>query len=155
MDRTQKFWDRIAKQWDQQGSQLDQTSVQAIESTKKYLDTGDIAFDYGCGIGTITNKIAENVKEIYAIDISLKMIEVAARIAGEREIENVTYAQSSIFDERLNPETFNVITAFNILHLVEDTPLVVRRINALLQPGGMFISTTACLGEKRSVLGFL
>ncbi len=81
------------------------------------------------------------------------MIDVAQRIADERKIENMNFAKTTIFDDRYERESFNVITAFNILHLLEDSKEVIERINELLKPGGLFISETPCLGEKKSVLG--
>jgi 2-polyprenyl-3-methyl-5-hydroxy-6-metoxy-1,4-benzoquinol methylase len=155
MDRSKKFWDRIADQWEREGENLDETSIEIIENTIELLNSTDTVLDYGCGIGTITKEIAPHVKEVQAIDISPKMIEIAAKIAAERRIENIRYAEATIFDASMKPETFNVIMAFNILHLVEDTQKVIQRINELLEPGGLFVSTTACMGEKRSVWGFL
>jgi 2-polyprenyl-3-methyl-5-hydroxy-6-metoxy-1,4-benzoquinol methylase len=155
MKRTEKFWDRIAKQWDAGGNKLDEDSTNLIGKTRKHLKPSDIVLDYGCGTGTIANEIAAYVREIYGSDISPGMIEVAKRTAGERKIENIHYAQSTIYDEMYKNESFDVITAFNILHLVEETPKVIQRINELLKPGGVFISTTPCLGEKRSFLGFI
>ena len=49
-------------------------------------------------------------------------------------------------------ESFNVILVFNVLHLLEDTEKVIQRINELLKPGGLFISETACMREKKSFL---
>lgn len=48
--------------------------------------------------------------------------------------------------------SLNAILVYNILHLIDNTPMVMRRINQLLKPGGVFISSTPCLGEKKSVL---
>jgi 2-polyprenyl-3-methyl-5-hydroxy-6-metoxy-1,4-benzoquinol methylase len=45
-----------------------------------------------------------------------------------------------------------VILAFHVLHLLEDTQEVVQRMHELLKPGGLFVSATACMGEK-SFLG--
>jgi 2-polyprenyl-3-methyl-5-hydroxy-6-metoxy-1,4-benzoquinol methylase len=150
--KSEKFWDRVAKSSDEQDDELDETYLKILESTKKHLHVDDIVLDYACGTGIITNEIAGDVKEIHAIDISSKMIEVAKRRAGEHNFENVHFAQTTIFDERYNNESFNVILAFNILHLLEDAHPVVHRINELIKPGGLFISTTPCLGEKK-VLG--
>jgi 2-polyprenyl-3-methyl-5-hydroxy-6-metoxy-1,4-benzoquinol methylase len=150
--KSEKFWDRVAKSSDEQDDELDETYLKILESTKKHLHVDDIVLDYACGTGIITNEIAGDVKEIHAIDISSKMIEVAKRRAGEHNFENVHFAQTTIFDERYNNESFNVILAFNILHLLEDAHPVVHRINELIKPGGLFISTTPCLVEKE-VLG--
>ena len=36
----------------------------------------------------------------------------------------------------------------SILHLLEDRDAAIARVHSLLKPGGVFISSTACLGEK-------
>jgi 2-polyprenyl-3-methyl-5-hydroxy-6-metoxy-1,4-benzoquinol methylase len=155
MNKTEKFWDRIAKGYDKQVIKLDETETKTIEGAKKYLKNSDIVLDYGCGPGAMTSKLAEDVEEIHGLDISSKMIEIAKRGAAERDIENIHYIQGTIFDERYKKETFNVILAFNILHLLEDVHKVVQRINELLKPGGLFISATPSMGERRSLLSFL
>jgi 2-polyprenyl-3-methyl-5-hydroxy-6-metoxy-1,4-benzoquinol methylase len=38
---------------------------------------------------------------------------------------------------------------------IEDMPSLIQRINKLLKPNGIFISSTACLKEKRSFLRYL
>ena len=55
----------------------------------------------------------------------------------------------------MKKESFNVILAFNILHYIEDIPEVMLRINDLLKPGGLFISATACLGERKTFLSMM
>ncbi len=79
------------------------------------------------------------------------MLTIAKRKAVERKIGNIHFAQATIFDARYQKESFSVIFACNILHLLEDTPKVMKRINELLKPGGLFISDTPCLGEKNPV----
>jgi 2-polyprenyl-3-methyl-5-hydroxy-6-metoxy-1,4-benzoquinol methylase len=59
--------------------------------------------------------------------------------------------QATIFDTRLKEETFDVILAFGILHLLKDFPKAIRRINELLKPGGWFISSTACMGKDKTI----
>ena len=95
----------------------------------------------------MSNEIAGDVKEIRAVDISSKMIEIAKLKAEKRNIENIEYAQTSLFDEGYPPGSFDVILAFYILHLVDDAPEVMQRIHALLKPGGLMISATPCMGE--------
>jgi 2-polyprenyl-3-methyl-5-hydroxy-6-metoxy-1,4-benzoquinol methylase len=155
MRNAEKFWDKNAIQWDAEGNKLDQASIKAIENTKNYLKPSDLVLDFGCGIGTITNEIAVYVKEVHAIDISSRMIEVAKRRSGERKIENIHFAQSTLFDERYKNESFNVVMAFNILHLIEEPQNVMERINELLKPGGLFISATSCLGEEKPYFRYI
>lgn len=92
------------------------------------------------------------MKEIHGIDFAGKMIKVAQRKATESKIENVDFTQSVIFGERLKKESFDVVLAWGILHLVDDRQDVIRRIHELLKPGGLLISATECLKEKKSAI---
>ncbi|MHC4256636.1 MAG: class I SAM-dependent methyltransferase [Planctomycetota bacterium] len=153
--KSEKFWDKQAGNYakDQQNIRL--TDNKDFITTLKYLNIDDTVLDYGCATGIISNAIADKVKEIHAIDISSKMIEIAKRKVGERHIDNIHYAQATIFDERYQKESFNVILAFRILHMLEDIQTVIHRINELLKPGGTFISVSACMGDKKTLLSIL
>ena len=148
MDKSEKFWDKAANTYDQEENKDEQTHNKIIERTKEYLKISDMVLDYGCGTGRISNEIAGNVKLIHAIDISANMIEIAKQKADGRGIENIDYAHATLFDERYERGSYDVILVFYILHLLEDTPKVMQRINELLKPGGLIISATPCMGEK-------
>jgi len=152
--KSEKFFDRVSKKMNKP-MKLKQTALKTIASTSKFLKTDYVVLDFGCGPGTITNEIAENVKMIHAIDLSSGMIEVAKGKSEERKIKNVNFTQSTIFDERFESESFDVILTFNVLHYIEDTQKIMQRVNELLKPGGVFISATACLRERRSFLSIL
>jgi len=149
--KSESMWDRLANNWDTPGVSLGENDTRIIGKTKKYLDASDIILDYGCATGSIAIEIAAIVKEAYGIDISSKMIDIARRKADERKIKNIDFTQATIFDESLRKESFDLILAFSILHLLENSPQVMNRINQLLKPGGLFISATPCLGEKTFV----
>ncbi|NQV36600.1 MAG: class I SAM-dependent methyltransferase [Candidatus Marinimicrobia bacterium] len=148
MNKSEKFWDRMSKTFDKPTKSKKPKLNTAVEKARTHLRPCDIILDYGCATGTKTLEIANAVKETHAIDISSKMIDIAKRKAGEQKIENVHFRQSSIFDKKYENGSFDVILAFNILHLLVDTHKVLKRINDLLKPGALFISTTPCMGEK-------
>ncbi|MBA7552369.1 Ubiquinone biosynthesis O-methyltransferase, mitochondrial [subsurface metagenome] len=150
--KSEKFWDNRAKEYEKKEIKWEKIYNKAVEETKQYLNSNDIVLDYACGTGIITAQVAGYVKEIQAIDISSKMIDIAKRITNDRQIKNINFAQATIFEESFEKESFNVILAFNVLHLLEDTEKVIQRINELLKPGGLFISETACMREKKSFL---
>lgn len=157
MKKAERFWDKTASKYDQLEMKDEQTYIHIIKRTKTNLKMSDIVLDYGCGTGLISNEISEYVKEIHAIDISSNMIGIAEKKAKERNIANINYARSTIFDERIKKGSFDVILAFHVLHLLEDEHIALERINELLKPGGLLISATPCMGEKlflRSLLFF-
>ena len=147
-NQMEKFWDRTANSYDKEEKKDKQTYLSIIEKTRKYLKVSDVVLDYGCGTGLISNEIAGNVKMVHAIDISSKMIEIAKNKAIGRKIQNIDYAYSTLFDDRYKKSSFNVILAFYVLHLLDDSQMVIQRMNELLKPGGLIISVTPCMGEK-------
>ena len=151
--KSEKFWDKQSNTYGTQVKTDEQ--VEIVNKTKKHLGKSDIVLDYACATGLFANDLANEVKEMHGIDISSKMIDAAKREAAKRNIQNVHFAKSTIFDKRYKNESFNVILAFNILHLVEDTQKVVQRIHELLKPGGLFISLTPCMGEKKLFFGIV
>jgi len=154
-NKAEKFWDKTTNIYDQVEKKDEQTYLKMIEKTRKYIKVSDVVLDYGCGTGLVSNEIAENVKVIHAIDISSRMIEIAKNKADGCKIENIDYTKSTIFDERYKKGSFDVILVFYMLHLLEDPHKVMQRINELLKQGGLIISATPCLGEKKTFLSIL
>ncbi len=151
MKNSEWFWDWRAKKYDKQARE-DETYTRAVERFAKYLKADDTVLDYACGTGVVTYKIAADVKEVHAIDTSAGMIELAKERARESEVANVHFARKTIFDAGLGRESYDVILAFNILHLLEDARKAVQRASELLTPGGHMVSVTPCLGEAGVVL---
>jgi 2-polyprenyl-3-methyl-5-hydroxy-6-metoxy-1,4-benzoquinol methylase len=152
MNKSKKFWDSASKNYDKTEERFEYIHNKSRENTKKYLHSSNIILDYGCGTGTTTCEFANLVKEIHAIDISPKMIEIAKEKADARQIENVNFLATDIFDARLKKESFDTILAFNVLHTIPNPQGVVKKIDELLKPDGIFISITPCLRDKMSLL---
>ena len=146
-NKAEKFWDRTAKTYDKEEQKDIQTYQRIIEKTRRYLKASDVVLDFGCGTGLVSNEIACNVGMVHAIDTSSKMIEIAKDKTTELKIQNIDYTCSTIFDDRQVSRSYDVILAFNILHLVDDSQKVIQRMNNLLKPGGIIVSATPCMGE--------
>ena len=153
MNKSEKFWDRSAKEYDTKKIKWEQIYNKAVENTKEYLQSDFIILDYGCGAGVITAQLAEYVKGIIAIDISSGMLDAAKRNAADKGVNNIKFEKATIFDDIYKKESFDVITAFNIFHLLENIDKEMERIKELLKPGGLLISETPCLAEKKSFFG--
>lgn len=152
MDRSEQFWDKNANGYDREEMKDITVRSRILEKIKKYLRKTDHVLDYGCATGILANEIAIDVNTVHGIDISHKMIQIAQTKAGERRIRNVSYARATIFDEGHQAEAFDVVLGIYILHLLDDMPEVLRCVNELLKPGGLFISVTPCV-QKKSFAG--
>lgn len=149
MKNPEKFWDFLSDKTDNIAKKFETTYSESINRTKNYLTNNDIVLDFACGTGLICNEIAPFVKNINAIDISSKMIEIAYTKARNKQIDNILFEKVSIFNNKYDNQKFDVILAFNILHLVIDPTSLLARIKDLLKPNGFFISSTECAGENK------
>lgn len=147
-----KFWDLISSKY-AASPIVDRAAYEAkIQKVKTYLTTEDVVLDIGCATGTQCGDIADNVKQVTGIDISSKLLAVAEQRKTERKLDNVAFVKTSLFDERFQSASFDVVMAFYVLHFFEDLDAVLKQIHDLLVPGGVFISETACLGDRNIIL---
>ena len=151
----EKFWNLIASKYAASPIADVAAYQKKIEKLRSYLSSEDYVLDIGCGTGTQCDDLAHNVKHVTGIDISKKLLAIAEMRKDEREIKNVEFVQTTVFDERFDNGSFNVVMAFYVLHFCEDIDEVFRRIYDILKPGGLFILETACLGENNIITGKL
>jgi ubiquinone/menaquinone biosynthesis C-methylase UbiE len=151
MDRSAKFWDRIAKRYSKQPIADEATYQKKLEITREYLRPDMKVLEFGCGTGSTALLHAPYVKHILATDISSKMIEIAQGKADARNVENVTFRCTAIEPFSLPNHTVDAVLALNILHLVENKDEVIAKIYKMLKPGGVFVTSTACIADMMRV----
>lgn len=150
-----KFWDLISSKY-AASPILDMAAYETkIEKIKSLLTTEDVVLDIGCATGTQCADLAGNVNQLTGIDISGKLLVIAEQRKAERKLDNIEFIKTSLFDDRFKPGSFDVVMAFYVLHFFEDIDSVFKRVHELLTPGGLFISETACMGEKNKIVGWL
>jgi ubiquinone/menaquinone biosynthesis C-methylase UbiE len=155
MGDSERFWDARADRYSRKPVKDAENYEKTLDRTRKHLSSNDEVLEVGCGTGTTALLLAPCVKRITASDISSRMIEIAREKAAAEKVENVRFDRGTLFDEGLEKRSFDIVMGFNLLHLLEDLPDAVRRINELLKPGGLFISKTVCLGERSRVWAVL
>lgn len=74
-------------------------TIRTIENAMKYLNANDIVLDLGCATGTKAIELSGKVKSVVGIDISAKMVELAQKKVIERNLKNVEFIKTTIFDE--------------------------------------------------------
>ena len=140
----EKFWDLISARYAASPISDRSAYVTKIEKIKSCLTPEDVVLDIGCGTGTQCGDLAGNVKQVTGIDISSKLLAIAEQRKAERKLDNIEFMKTSLYDERLKIDAFDVMTAFFVLHLLEDIDAVFERIHDLLEPGG------SCAYQNRS-----
>jgi ubiquinone/menaquinone biosynthesis C-methylase UbiE len=147
-----RFWDRIARRYSKRPVSDQVAYEQTLERTRAHLRPEDDVLELGCGTGTTALLLADSVERVTATDISPNMLDIAREKAAAQRARNVAFARATPFDMDFPAGRFDVVLAFNLLHLIDDWSLAFERIREVIRPGGLFISKTVCFGEHRPIL---
>lgn len=150
-----RFWDKLARRYAKQPVADEAAYAHTLERTRTYLGAEDHVLELGCGTGSTALKLADAVAEIVATDFAPEMIAIAREKAGP---DNVRFEVGDTALEGRADASFDAVMAFSLLHLVLDLKADLRRIHAVLKPGGYFISKTVCLKAEwyfRPMIGLM
>ena len=145
MQDTAKFWDKIAEKYARSPIADEDSYRYTLERTRSCLSPDDSVLEVGCGTGSTALLLAGDVGRITASDLSGNMIRIGSEKARDQGISNVTFVTAGLFDRAIENGPYDAVLALNLLHLLEDLPAAIGRINGLLKPGGLFISKTVCV----------
>ncbi len=148
MEPSPKFWDRMADRYAKKPVADEAAYQKKLQVTRQYLRPDMQVLELGCGTGSTALLHGPYVKHVHGTDISRRMIEIAQQKAEAQGITNVTFEQSSVEELSAPDESFDAVFALSLLHLLEDKEAAMAKIHRLLKPGGLFVSSTACLGDS-------
>jgi len=147
MDQSAKFWDKIAEYYSKQPIADEAAYQKKLQVTREYFRPDMEVLEFGCGTGSTAIAHAPYVKHIQAIDISSKMIEIAQGKADAKKIKNVTFKRSTINEFSVPDQTLDAVLGLSILHLLDNKDEVIAKVHKKLKPGGIFVTSTACIGD--------
>ena len=148
MSHPHSFWDNLAERYSKKPVADEAAYQRKLDVTRGYLRPDMEVMEFGCGTGTTAIAHAPHVSHILATDISAKMIEIAGNKAAAAGIANVTFEQADIEGYSAPDGSFDAVMGHSILHLVEDRDPVIAKVFRMLKPGGVFVTNTACLGDR-------
>ncbi len=150
MPSSKDFWDKRAGRYEAKLHKGPNYAARLKRAAAVFKKT-DSVLDVGCASGEITLDLAPHAEEILGIDHSSNMVEVANAKVRDRDISNARFEQMEPDDPRLAEGAFNVVTAYSVIHLLDDVPGTLARLRDLLVPGGHLITETPCLGDWKLV----
>jgi 2-polyprenyl-3-methyl-5-hydroxy-6-metoxy-1,4-benzoquinol methylase len=104
----------------------------------------DRMLEVGCGTGSTALALADAVAGVVATDSAPGMIAIA------RDKPNpcgVRFAVADIAAAGADDAPFDVVAAFNLLHLTSDPQAAAKALRTRLKPGGLLIAKTPLLGQ--------
>ncbi len=155
MDYSISFWDRIAERYAKNPVSDDAAYQKKLAVTQQYFRRDMKVLEFGCGTGSTAMVHAPHVNSYHAIDVSSKMIEIARRKVADKPIESLSFSQTALEDFPVVDESLDAVLGMSILHLLNDRDDVIRRVYRILKPGGIFVSSTVCLGDTMAYFRFI
>lgn len=143
-----RFWDRLAERYARQPIADEAAYQRKLQITRDYLRPDMELLEFGCGTGGTAILHAPQVRHITAIDFSASMLAIASSKAAAAGVANVSFEQADITSFEAPLGRFDVILGLSILHLLADKNAVIAKLFGLLKPGGLFISSTTCIGDS-------
>ncbi|MGY6635103.1 MAG: class I SAM-dependent methyltransferase [Alkalilacustris sp.] len=142
-ERSKRFWNRIAARYAARPLRDVPAHEAMLAAAAVWLSPSDRVLEIGCGTGGAAIKLAPGVADWIATDLSEEMVRISEAKGGGPKLR---FAVADAV-EALTLGPFDVVCAFNVLHLVEDLPATVSRIHASLNPGGRLIARVWCFGD--------
>ncbi len=143
-----RFWDRHAAGYAKRPVADEAAYQTKLEKTREYFNADSRVLEVGCGTGSTAIAHAPHAGTILATDLSDGMLDIARAKAEAAGVGNVEFRRSTVEALDEPAESFDVVMAHSILHLLEDRDAALRLLNRLLKPGGVLVSSTMCLGDK-------
>lgn len=147
MKGSQEFWDKSAPRYAKRPVRDEQTYQQKLAITREYLRPDCSLLEFGCGTGSTAIAHAPHVRQIIATDLSGKMLEIAADKAKLAGVANIHFQQGTLDGLDLAAASFDAVLGLNVLHLLDNPDAAIDRVYELLKPDGVFISSTALVGD--------
>jgi ubiquinone/menaquinone biosynthesis C-methylase UbiE len=150
-----RFWDRIARKYAADPIADTAGYDKTLARTREMLAPTHRVLEIGCGTATTALRLSPYTGTMVATDVSPEMIAIAREklaAAPQPNLElQVADADSPVFGEG----GYDVVLAFNVLHLVADLDSALRSVVQALAPGGLFVSKTPCIAEMSPLVSKL
>lgn len=152
MPKAEKFWNRLAARYEKSPISDPDAYARKLETTRQHFKPDARVLEFGCGTGKTAVLHAPHVGHYDAIDFSEEMLKFGQAEAEAAGLTNLTFTCADIDAFDAPAESYDVVLGLSILHLVDDRHATIARVYDLLRPGGVFISSTTCLGDFMRIM---
>lgn len=152
MTNRHRFWDRMAAHYSRQPIADEAAYQEKLRITRSYLRPDMELVEFGCGTGGTAIAHAPFVRHIRAIDFSAAMLDIARDKARATGIGNIAFERADIGTLAVADNAIDMVLGLSILHLLPNRDAVLAKVHRMLRPGGLFVSSTTCIGDTMPLM---
>lgn len=145
------FWSSFAKFYDVAEALNGEVYREMLSQTRILIPRGAKVLDCAAGTGALSIAAAERAGSVFCTDNSEKMLEVARKKCVRRRLDNVLFERKNIFHTECEDDTFDIVIAGNVLHLLANPERAVKELYRVCKPGGKLLLPTFVLKNKNSL----
>ena len=141
------FWDKVSGVYDLFENIYNKSVYQSTgESVAKYIKNTDRVLECACGTGAISIFIAPVCKELIVSDYSVGMLKQAKKKL--KNYDNIDYRRVDITDIEAEDNSFDVVVAGNVIHLLPDPQWAMNELTRVCKDGGRLVIPTYINGDE-------
>lgn len=135
------FWDNVAFVYDIFANVINKKTHKELKAKiASEISKTDNVLECACGTGLLTGVIAEKCNSLVATDFSIKMIQKAQK--KHKAYSNIQFLQGNILQIDFPNESFDVVIAANVIHLLDEPYKALAELDRVCKNGGKIIIPT-------------
>lgn len=142
-EQVRKTFDQRAASWDDDPRKVARAEAMAAAIRAAVpITAGMRMLEYGCGTGLLSFALAPFPGEAVLTDVSDGMLAVLRDKIERFAAPNFRAAKLDLLADPLPAERYDLVTMLMVLHHIPDTDAILRKLQAILAPGGRL-----CVGD--------
>jgi len=113
------FWDFCAPFYDFAEKTNGRAYNTMLKTVHEIVPKDSFVLEIAAGTGSISIAVSDKAGEVLCTDISEKMLAIAKKKALKCGVKNITFGNLNIFDTQYPDNTFDVVVASQVFHLIE------------------------------------
>lgn len=135
------FWDKVAWVYDIFTNVINKkTHKELCTKVEELISSSDDVLECACGTGLLSGVIAKKCKSLVATDFSVNMLKKARKKYGK--YSNVEFKEGNILQIEYSDNSFDVVVAANVIHLLDEPYRALRELDRVCRKGGKIIIPT-------------